>query len=144
MIRRFNTTSEFSKTGQNLFDMKKFVLCLVTFALLTSFTAGPLTDVINAIKKGDAKELAKYLDNTVEISFPEKSNSYNKTQAEIALQDFFNTNGVRKFEIIHQSENSGSQYCIGNLSTNKEIFRTTIYLKQKGDRLLIQELRFER
>ena len=124
--------------------MKKLILLLAITAFLFSFTALSFTEIVNAIKSGNAAEVAKYFDNTVEITLPEKSNSYSKSQAELVLHDFFVTNGVKKFEVIHKSENSGSQYCIGNLITSNGLFRTTIYLKQKADKQVVQELRFER
>jgi hypothetical protein len=124
--------------------MKKFLLPIVITALLMSFTIVSITKVVNAIKTGNATAVARYFDNTVEITLPEKSNSYSKSQAELVLRDFFNTNGVKNFEVIHKSENAGSQFCIGNLTTNNGVFRTTIYMKQKGGMEVIQELRFER
>lgn len=112
--------------------------------LLSSFVIISFTEVISAIKSGNSAEVAKYFDTTVNINLPEKSGSYSKTQAELVLRDFFNTNSVKNFEVIHKSENSGSQYCIGTLTTNNGLFRTTIYMKQKGEKQLIQELSFER
>ena len=95
------------------------------------------------MKTGNSSEIAKFFDNTVEINMPEKSNSYSKSQAELVLKDFFNSNTVKTFEIIHKGENSGSQYCIGTLITKNGSFRTTIFMKQKGDKQVLQEITFE-
>ena len=95
------------------------------------------------MKTGNSSEIAKFFDNTVEINMPEKSNSYSKSQAELVLKDFFNSNMVKTFEIIHKGENSGSQYCIGTLITKNGSFRTTIFMKQKGDKQVLQEITFE-
>ncbi len=124
--------------------MKKILLFWAVIAFLSSFVIISFTEIITAIKSGNSEAVAKYFDNIVEITLPEKSNSYSKSQAELVLRDFFYTNTVKKFEVIHKSENSGSQYCIGTLFTNNGLFRTTIYIKQKGDIEVIQELRFER
>ncbi|HET7115772.1 MAG TPA: DUF4783 domain-containing protein, partial [Hanamia sp.] len=67
-----------------------------------------------------------------------------KSKAEGVISDFFKTNPVKGFKVIHQGENAGSQYCIGNLMTGNGLYRTTIYTKQKGDVQVIQELRFEK
>ncbi len=99
---------------------------------------------MNAIKSGDASEVSKYFDNTVEITLAGKSNSYSKTKAAQVLQDFFVSNTVKDFEILHKSDNSGSQYCIGNLKTANGTFRTTIFMKQKGSAEVIQSLSFEK
>ena len=81
--------------------------------------------------------------HNIEIALPEKSNSYSKDQAELVLKDFFSTNTVKSFEVLHKGENGGSLYCIGTLVTKSGSFRTTIFMKQKGEKLLLQELRFE-
>jgi hypothetical protein len=123
--------------------MKKFLLAGILLIVISSFTLISFSEVINAIKSGSASEVAKYFDNTVEITFPKKSNSYSKRQAQLVLRDFFSENEVKDFKVIHQSEKEGSEYCIGSLTTVNGSFRTTIYLKQSGSKKLIQELRFE-
>lgn len=124
--------------------MKHFFTLSILFAFLSSFiiNAG-IDDVIAAMKSGNAGVVAKYFDNSVEISMPDKSNSYSKSQAELILKDFFVSNPVKSFEIIHKGENAGSQYCIGTLQTKNGSYRTTIFMKQKGDKQVLQELRFE-
>jgi hypothetical protein len=125
-------------------EMKKFFTLIATVALLSSFTVFlSIDEVVNAMKNGDAAQIAKYFDNTVEITMPDKSNSYSKNQAEIVLRDFFSTNGVKSFDVIHKGENAGSQYCIGTLVTKNGSFRTTVFMKQKNDKQLLQEIRFE-
>ena len=124
--------------------MKKLLLSILTFISICSFISLSFTEVVKAIKSGNSAEVSKYFDNTVEITLPEKSNSYSKSQAELVLHDFFASNGVKDFEVLHKSDHPGSQYCIGNLQTNNGTFRTTIFMKQKGDKELVQELRFEK
>lgn len=120
-----------------------FTLSLVA-GLLSSFVARVgIDDVISAMKTGNSSQVAKYFDASVELSMPDKSNSYSKSQAELVLKDFFATNAVKGFEVIHKGENAGSQYCIGTLVTKTGSYRTTIFMKQKGDGQVLQELRFE-
>ena len=115
--------------------MKKlFTLFIASFLLLSFSSFTGIEDVIAALKTGNAAQVSRYLDNTVDITLPEKSNSYSKSQAEVILKDFFNTNAVKSFQVIHQGDNAGSQYCIGNLVTKNGTYRTTIFMKQKGDR----------
>lgn len=124
--------------------MKRFAVLLLGGLLLTAFTSfSSLDDVVNALKTGNPDQIIKYFDNTVEITMPDKSNTYSRSQAELVLRDFFNTNTVKSFDVQHKGENNGSQYCIGNLVTKGGTFRTTVFMKQKGDRLVLQELRFE-
>jgi antitoxin component YwqK of YwqJK toxin-antitoxin module len=124
--------------------MKRFLTFLVIVGTFSSFTALlSIDEVINGMKNGSASQISRFFDNTVEITMPDKSNSYSKSQAEMVLKDFFANNPVKKFEIIHKGENAGSQYCIGTLTTKTASYRTTIYMKQKNDKQLLQEIRFE-
>ncbi len=124
--------------------MKPFFTLLTISTLMFSFTLfSSIDEVINAMKTGNSAEIARFFDNTVEINMPEKSNSYSKSQAEMVLKDFFNSNPVKNFEIIHKGENSGSQFCIGILITKNGSFRTTVFMKQKKEKQLLQEITFE-
>ncbi|MEO6718985.1 MAG: DUF4783 domain-containing protein [Ferruginibacter sp.] len=124
--------------------MKRFFTLSILITFLSSFVFSVgIDDVISAMRSGNSSQVAKFFDNNVEISMPDKSNSYSKSQAELVLKDFFVSNPVKGFEVIHKGENGGSQYCIGTLQTRNGAYRTTIFMKQKGDGQVLQELRFE-
>ena len=124
--------------------MKQFFTFISAFVILSSFTAsGGLDEIIAALKAGNSAQIAKYFDNTVEITLPNKSNSYSKSQGEMILKDFFSNAPVKSFDILHKGENSGSEYCIGTLVTASGSYRTTVFMKQKGERQMVQEIRFE-
>jgi Domain of unknown function (DUF4783) len=124
--------------------MKRLFTLLLLSSAICSFTGiFSLDEVVQALKNGNASQMAKHFDNTIEISMPGKSNSYSKSQGEMILKDFFTNNVVKSFEVIHKGENAGSQYCIGNLVTKAATYRTTIYMKQKNDKQVLQEIRFE-
>ena len=125
--------------------MKQFFSVVLPAAiLLSSFTVLlNIDEVVNSMKTGNVAGISRYFDNTVEITLPDKGGSFSKSQAEIVLKDFFTNNPVKGFEVIHKGQNAGSQYCIGTLVTKNGSFRTTIYMKQKGESQVLQELRFE-
>ena len=124
--------------------MKHFFTLAALAIFLTSFVKYVgIDDVIAAMKTGNSAAVAKFFDNSIEISMPEKSNSYSKSQGELVLKDFFASNPVKGFEVIHKGENAGSQYCIGTLQTKNGTYRTTIFMKKKEDKQVLQELRFE-
>ena len=124
--------------------MKQFFTLLAASFMLTSFTvSGGIEDIISALKAGNSSQIAKYFDNTVEITLPDKSNSYSRSQGEMILKDFFSNTQVKNFEVMHKGENAGSQYCIGTLVTSTGSFRTTVFMKQKGDKQTVQEIRIE-
>ena len=124
--------------------MKRIFTLFSILAIVSSFSIYTgIDEIISALKTGNANGIAKYFDNTVEITLPDKSNSFSKSQAEVVLRDFFNNNPVKGFDILHKGENAGSQYCIGTLVTKNASYRTTVFMKQKGNRQTLQEIRFE-
>ncbi|TCJ14276.1 DUF4783 domain-containing protein [Flaviaesturariibacter flavus] len=125
-------------------SMKKILLGFLAFITLAAFTAlSGLDDVIGALRAGNASELAKYIDDNVEITLPEKSDRYSRAQATAVLQDFFNNRGVKSFELKHKGDNGGSQFAIGTLQTRAGAFRTTVYMTTRNGRQLVREIRFQ-
>ena len=124
--------------------MKKILGGLFVALILLSFTSlTGISEIISGIKAGNAATVAKYFDNTVEISLPGKSANYSKLQGEAVLRDFFEMHSVKSFSVIHQGESGGSQFVIGTLVTSNGSYRTTVNLKQKGDKQILQEIKFE-
>jgi hypothetical protein len=116
------------------------ILALVLVSFRPVYT---LDDITVAIRLGNAGQLSRYLDSRVDICLPEKSDSYSKIQAEMIIRDFFSTNGVRNFVVRKMGFSGGSEYCVGVLQTRNGDYRTTLFTRQKGDKQLLQELRFQ-
>jgi hypothetical protein len=127
--------------------MKKIISTLTVFLglIMISFTTQPsnLDEVIGALKDGKASELGKYMDDNVEISLPDKSNSYSRAQAVLILKDFFDNNEVKSFEVKHKGEQNGGQFCVGTLQTKSGNYRTTIFMKTKAGKDYIKTIRFQ-
>jgi hypothetical protein len=96
-----------------------------------------------AIKAGNATELAKYLNSTVELLLLDKEDFYKKNVAETILKDFFNDYQTKDFVIRHQGATNEAQYAIGNLKTVKGDFRVYFLLKKVNQELLIHQIRIE-
>ena len=96
-----------------------------------------------AIKAGNAAELSKYLNSTVELLLLDKEDFYKKNVAETILRDFFNDYRTKDFVIRHQGAKNDAQYAIGNLKTEKGDFRVYFLLKKIDQELLIHQIRIE-
>lgn len=96
-----------------------------------------------AIKTGNATELAKYMNSTIELLLLDKEDFYKKNAAESILRDFFQQYPARDFTIRHQGAKNDAQYAIGNLSTEKGDFRVYFLLKKVDGNLLIHQIRIE-
>ena len=56
--------------------MKKFFSIAAVTIFLSSFTyLVSIDEVVNAMKSGNASQIARFFDNSVEISMPDKSNN---------------------------------------------------------------------
>jgi len=102
-----------------------------------------IEEVVSAMRTGNANQLSKYFDDRIDIQLPNKSDNYSKTQAEMILKDFFSNSEVKNFQVKHKGENNGAQFCIGLLQTRNGNYRTKLYMKQKGDRQVLQEIGFQ-
>lgn len=100
--------------------------------------------MVNALKKGNADLLLKYVDKTVNITLPDKTNTFSKSQAELVLKDFFKNNAVKDFELTTQNNTNKVQYISGTLQTLSGDYKTTIYIKQKADKHFLHEIKFEK
>ena len=73
-------------------SMKKIItlVCIGAFVFLTAFQSTTnMDDVIGALRSGNASQMAKYLDDNIEIALPSKSDTYSRSQAVVILQDVF-------------------------------------------------------
>jgi hypothetical protein len=96
-----------------------------------------------AIKAGNAVELGKYMNSTIELLLLDKEDFYKKNVAETILRDFFIKYQTKDFTIRHQGAKSDAQYAIGNLKTENGDFRVYFLLKKVNQELLIHQIRIE-
>ncbi len=124
---------------------------LFTFLLATSVVFlssfrlqnSNLDAVIGALRSGNSSELAKYFDDNVELTVPDKSDNFSKAQAQLIVKDFFSNNGVKGFNLEHKGDSPGGHYCIGTLQTSAGKFRTNVFMKIKNGKEVIKDIRFQ-
>lgn len=126
--------------------MNKFKKIVFLLFLSTQlFALDIFDDIANSIRSGDARQLAVFFGNTIDLQIIDQENVYSKAQAEFIIKDFFIKNQPKTFTILHKgSSPEGIQYVIGNLTTTKgKSFRTSFYLKTIEGKSVLQELRIE-
>ncbi|MFZ6012863.1 MAG: DUF4783 domain-containing protein [Bacteroidota bacterium] len=124
---------------------------IIVFAVLTlhAFVSLGQTDVIGQVKEtikaGSAKELSKYLNQTVDITIEGKVESYSKAQAEFVFRDFFKQHPPAEFNIIHQGSSKGGQpFAIGQYKSNTDIYRVFMKIKSVNNQALVHEISFSK
>ncbi|MBI5857788.1 MAG: DUF4783 domain-containing protein [Sphingobacteriales bacterium] len=119
-------------------------LLVGSFILLSSFVQqGSIDEVIGALRSGNSGDLSKYFDENIELTLPDKSDSYSKAQAQLIVKDFFKNNGVKGFELKHKGDGPDGHFCIGTLQTNSGNFRTNVFMKTKNNKEVVKEIRFQ-
>jgi hypothetical protein len=129
--------------------MKRFlpamVLLLISFqSFLTYAQADVIDQVKETIKAGSAKELSKYLNQTVDVTLEGNApQSYSKAQAEFVFRDFFKQHPPSEFSIIHQGSSKGGQpFAIGQFKSGGETYRVFMKIKAINSQQLIHEISF--
>ncbi len=101
-------------------------------------------EIASAIKSGSGESVAKFFSGNVDLTIIDKEGNYSKQQAGQILKDFFTKHPVKDFRILHRGEaKDGSKYAIGTLSTANGNFRVYFLVKKQGDKMQMQQLRFE-
>jgi hypothetical protein len=129
-------------------QVKLFIITFILVIFLPDFAICPPPEdipdgIIQAIKEGNAANLAKYFNVNVELTVNKGEEIYSKDQAELILKDFFSKHVPNSFNILHKGGKEGSRYAIGNLSTTNGIFRVTILIKLKDSQPYVHQLRIE-
>jgi len=128
--------------------MKKILIVglavwLMTFMQVFAQGSNVVEQVKESIKAGSAKELAKYLNASVDVTIDGKPDTYSKAQAEFVLRDFFKANPPSEFNIIHQGSSKGGQpFAIGQYKSGANTFRVWMKIKVAGNQSLVQEISF--
>ena len=95
--------------------------------------AQDVSDVVNALKSGNAEEVSVFFDKILDLKFPDKeeNKSIGKNQAGIALKSFFSSNNIKGFDLSSQREMEGTMYIVGKLTTGSERYNISIMMKSK-------------
>ncbi|MDD4148972.1 MAG: DUF4783 domain-containing protein [Bacteroidales bacterium] len=126
----------------------KVLLVVVILASALGLSALPIFDIppkiFDSMKVGNAIELSKHFNSSVELVILDKEDVYSKQQAEQILKSFFDKNKSKSFTLLHQGGKEGAQYAIGNLETiSGKTYRVYFLVKESGGKPLIHQMRIE-
>jgi hypothetical protein len=105
--------------------------------------ADVIGQVKETIKAGSAKELSRFLNQTVDVTLNDGPKSYSKAQAEFVFRDFFKQHPPLEFNIIHQGTSKGGQtFGIGQYKSGTETYRVYMKIKAVDNQQLVHEISF--
>ncbi len=128
--------------------LKKAIPLIILFTLFLNLGSFSLSqeiprDIAIAFKVGNADELSRYFNNTIELVILDKEDVYSKVQAKQIIDQFFLDHTPKSFEFVHQGGKEESQFAIGKLITFNGTFRIYLLIKLKNDKSFIHQLRIE-
>ena len=120
---------------------------MVFLVVLVGFSASAQSDIIGQVKEtikaGSAKELARYLSPTVDITIEGSVETYSKAQAEFVLRDFFKQHVPTEVSIIHQGSSKGGQpFAILQYKSSADTYRLFMKIKTVNSNQLLDDIRF--
>src|SRR3954468_9534764 len=97
----------------------------------------------DALKTGNAKEVVKFFNTSVDMNVEGNVDTYSRAQAEFVLRDFFKKHPVSDFSIVHTgSSKGGLQFAIGRYASNGESYNVLLRVKEVNGVNLIHEINF--
>lgn len=96
-----------------------------------------------AVKAGNAKDLAKYFNTSIDLNLEGELNTYSKAQAEFVLRDFFKKHSPNDFSIVHTgSSKGGLQFAIGKYQSGADNYNVLMRVREVEKSYLIHEMSF--
>lgn len=129
--------------------MKTIKLVLLSFLMLCALphvaaqSSEVPPEIISALDKGDAGKLSAYLNTNVELVVGNKNDVFSKQQASGIITDFFRTNKVSSFQLLHKGNKEVTSFAIGEIKTNTGNYRVYVLTRKSGNQTVIQQLRIE-
>lgn len=123
-----------------------FICCLLTAVAKPAEQKIP-NNITIAFQTGNAKLLANYFNQNVELVVLDKDNVYSKAQAQQIVNNFFShfhPIEENAFSIIHSSGKGDAKSVISKLKTEKGNFRIYFLLKTNNAKEYIHQLRIEK
>jgi hypothetical protein len=129
--------------------VKKYVflpvlMLILLFSTFNKVYAQVPDEVVLSLQTGNARVLAGYFNQNVELVILDNDNIYSKAQAEQIVGNFFSKYQPTRFTELHSRGKEGAHYVIGNLVTKQETFRVYFLMKKTGGKDIIHQLRIEK
>jgi len=127
-----------------------FFTIVISFLFSIEAKLQAQNDVFNgakvALKTGNASELAKFFNSTIELIIESEKVEMDKvsqTQAELILRTFFQKNPAKDFSYVHQGASpEGSKYSTGTYQSGSKSYLVYIVVKQFNGKFMIDRIDF--
>lgn len=132
-----------NKTIYIIFALK--LLIISNSSAVYSQTEGLTQEVSQAVRAGNARDLAAFFGQNIDLTLPDSEGTFSKSQAEVIIRNFFSRNTPTSFTVSHQgTSRDGSAYAIGIMQTRQGVnYRVYFLLKKVSETHQLHQLQFE-
>jgi hypothetical protein len=124
-------------------NYRPVLVCFFILIGTQGFSQELFNPMKDALKTGNAKEVVKFFNTSVDMNVEGNVDTYSKAQAEFVLRDFFKKHPVSDFNIVHTgSSKGGLQFAIGRYVSNGDNYNVLLRVKEVGGENLIHEINF--
>lgn len=102
-----------------------------------------LSEIADALQRGDAARLSSFFSSQVEIYLGTSPRIYSSTQARYVMQEFFQNNPPRSFTLLHKGRSEELLYAIGSYVSQQGRWDVSFFTRFQRGRYVIEQLRFE-
>ncbi len=115
------------------------------FALIGHSQSDPSHSTKLALLSGNAKELSKQFNSTIELNIDGNKKNCALQQAETLVKDFFKSYPPVDFQYLHKgSSTEGFKYVIGKYTYGEGTFRVYVLYKSIANKMKIHTINFSR
>lgn len=119
------------------------VLPLFWMPLLFQGADRTLTEIADALQKGNATRLSSFFADQVELYLGSAPRIYSGMQARYVMQEFFQNNPPRSFSLLHKGRSEDLLYAIGSYVSQHGRWDVSFFTRFQKGRYVIEQLRFE-
>ena len=90
--------------------------------------------------------MSAYFDKQIDLTFPDKTTTYSKKQAEFILQKFFSKVEPSNYITNHggKSTSNGTEFSLGDMTTRNGVYKVYMFFMKRNGVYVMRELRFEK
>ena len=128
---------------KSIMNIKVLIIGLISALSLQSQAQAIFAPMKDALKAGNAKDLAKYFNTSIDLNLEGEVSTYSKAQAEFVLRDFFKKHAPGDFTIVHTgSSKKGLQFAIGKYQSGTDNYTVLMRVREVEKAYLIHEMSF--
>jgi len=124
----------------------KALLIISFLAVQLSNSGVSVVDTIStALRTGDSKQISEYFGTAVDVTILDFHGFVDKATTTQKVNEFFSDKSVNGYKVIHSGKSKGKEsvYTIGQLKTDKGLYKVYMFITEFKNNHVIQEIKIE-